>query len=42
MEIGITQGDTIEVVSGIQAGEKVVTAGQNLVKDGEIIKVSGQ
>jgi RND family efflux transporter MFP subunit len=42
VEIGIAQGDTIEVVSGIQAGEKVVTAGQNLVKDGEIVKVSGQ
>jgi RND family efflux transporter MFP subunit len=42
VEIGIAQGDTIEVVSGIQAGEKVVIAGQNLVKDGEIIKVSGQ
>ncbi|MEK7397048.1 MAG: efflux RND transporter periplasmic adaptor subunit [Candidatus Poribacteria bacterium] len=42
VEIGIAQGDTIEVVSGIQAGEKVVTAGQNLVKDGEIVKISGQ
>ena len=40
VEIGIAQGDTIEVVSGIQAGEKVVIAGQNLVKDGEIVKVS--
>ena len=42
VEVGIAQGDTIEVVSGIQVGEKVVTAGQNLVKDGEIVKVSGQ
>jgi len=42
VETGIAQGDTIEVVSGIQAGEKVVTAGQNLVKDGEIVKVSEQ
>lgn len=40
VEIGIAQGDTIEVVSGIQAGEKVVIAGQNLIKDGEIVKVS--
>jgi len=42
VEIGIAQGDKVEVVSGIKAGEKVVTAGQNLVKDGEIVKVSGQ
>jgi HlyD family secretion protein len=42
VDIGIAQGDTIEIVSGIQAGEKVVIAGQNLVKDGEIVKISGQ
>jgi RND family efflux transporter MFP subunit len=42
VETGIAQGDTIEVVSGIQAGEKVVTAGQNLVKNGEIVKIAGQ
>jgi len=42
VEIGIIQGDKVEILSGVQAGEKVVTAGQNLVKDGGIVKVSGQ
>jgi RND family efflux transporter MFP subunit len=39
--IGIAQGDILEVLSGVQAGEKIIVAGQNQVKDNTKVKVAG-
>ena len=39
VEIGLLQGGVAEVVSGLMAGEAVVTAGQHSLKDGEEVRV---
>jgi RND family efflux transporter MFP subunit len=39
VEIGIEQGDIVEVVSGIQVGDKIIVAGQNLVQNDGKVKV---
>jgi len=41
IEIGIEEGDFIEVVSGLEAGERVITAGQGGLREGTKIKVLG-
>ncbi len=39
VEIGLLQGSEVEVLSGLIAGEAVVTAGQHSLKDGEEVRV---
>lgn len=39
IEVGLANSDIVEVLSGVQDGEKVVISGQNYLKDGEIVQV---
>ena len=39
VEVGLEENERLEIVSGIQAGERVVVAGQGSLKDGSKIKV---
>ena len=39
IEIGLLRGAEVEVLSGITAGEAVVTAGQHSLKDGESVRI---
>ena len=39
VEIGLSRGGEVEVLSGITEGEAVVTAGQHSLKDGESVRV---
>jgi RND family efflux transporter MFP subunit len=41
LTLGLEEGDHIEALSGIQAGEKVVVAGQGSLKQGALVKVLG-
>jgi hypothetical protein len=41
VETGLTQEDKVEVVSGLKAGDVVITRGSNLIKDGDRVRVSG-
>jgi len=38
VKLGISKGSTVEVTSGVNAGEEVVVAGQNDLKDGDKVK----
>lgn len=40
IKTGITDGKAIEVVSGLKAGDKIVTLGMNNLKDGTIVVIS--
>lgn len=40
LELGIEQGDRIEIVSGLRAGESIVVTGQNSLQDGGKIRVA--
>jgi RND family efflux transporter MFP subunit len=40
VKTGIAKDNMIEILSGVQAGEKIVVSGQNYVKDGERVKVA--
>lgn len=40
LDLGIEQGEFLEVVGGIQAGEKIITTGQTGLTDGAKIKVA--
>ena len=40
IEIGIARSDRVEVLSGVDAGEKMVVSGQRYLKDGERVKVA--
>lgn len=40
--LGSLVGSDIEVISGLQGGEKIVTAGVNYVYDGQKVKISAQ
>ena len=39
IELGIEEGINVQVLSGVKAGEKVITAGQGGLKDGAPVKV---
>ena len=41
VKVGIAQDNVDEIVSGISASDKIVFVGQDLVKDGQKVKVSG-
>jgi len=38
VETGLTQGDRVEVLSGLKEGELVITGGANLIKEGDRVK----
>jgi RND family efflux transporter MFP subunit len=40
LELGIEQGDKIEVISGLRAGEQIVVTGQQSLQDGGKIRVA--
>ncbi len=42
LELGIEQGDKIEIVSGLRAGEEIVVTGQSSLQDGGKIRVASQ
>lgn len=37
---GITNGDWVEIITGLRSGEKVIVSGQNQVKDGTNVKIT--
>jgi RND family efflux transporter MFP subunit len=39
---GITDGNLIEVISGLKAGDKIVTLGMNNLKDGAVVVISNK
>ena len=41
VETGLTQGNQVEVISGLQEGDAIITGGSNLVKDGDRVRVMG-
>ena len=41
LQLGIQQGDRIEVLSGLAAGEKLIITGQSSLEDGSRIRISG-
>lgn len=42
LELGIEQGDRIEVVSGLEAGDQIVITGQNSLSDSTKVRIAGQ
>jgi RND family efflux transporter MFP subunit len=42
LETGLTQEDKVEVISGLKAGDTVITRGSNLIKEGDRIRVMGK
>jgi RND family efflux transporter MFP subunit len=41
VETGLTEGEKVEVLSGLKEGETVVTRGANLLKDGDRVRMMG-
>jgi HlyD family secretion protein len=41
IETGVIQGDSIEVVSGLEPGTTIVTSGAGFLKDGDLVNVIG-
>jgi RND family efflux transporter MFP subunit len=41
LDLGIQQGDRIEVLSGLAAGDKLIITGQSSLEDGSRIRISG-
>ncbi len=41
LELGVQQGDRIEVLSGLSEGEKLIITGQTSLEDGSRIRISG-
>jgi RND family efflux transporter MFP subunit len=39
---GITDGNSVEVISGLKAGDKIVTLGMNNLKDGTVVVISNK
>jgi HlyD family secretion protein len=42
LETGLTQEDKVEVISGLKAGDTVITRGSNLLKDGDRVRSVGK
>ncbi|MFO7871425.1 MAG: efflux RND transporter periplasmic adaptor subunit [Kiritimatiellia bacterium] len=42
IETGIEQDKTVQIRSGIEAGQRVIVAGQNALRDGQPVRVPGQ
>lgn len=41
LELGIEQGDRIEVISGLQPGDRLVVTGQESLEDGSPVQIAG-
>jgi HlyD family secretion protein len=41
IQTGVLQGDFIEVLSGLQSGDNIVTSGAGFLKDGDLVNVVG-
>jgi multidrug efflux pump subunit AcrA (membrane-fusion protein) len=39
VEIGAVNGTDIAIVSGLSAGDRIITTGANLLKDGQRVEV---
>ena len=39
VKLGITNGDSVEILEGINPGDKVVVKGQNMLKEGASVKI---
>ena len=39
VEIGAVNGTEISVINGLQAGDRIITNGANLLKDGQSVEV---
>jgi len=39
VRLGLSQGDQLEVVGGLQEGEEIVTVGGEMLKDGSEVKI---
>lgn len=39
VDTGLMQDDNVELVTGLKVGDKVITAGSNLIKDGDRVRV---
>ncbi len=39
LETGLTQGENVEVISGLKVGDTVITRGSNLIKEGDRVRV---
>ena len=42
LQLGIEQGDQVEILQGIQPGDKVVITGQSSLSDSTKVRVAGQ
>lgn len=42
LELGIEQGDRVEVLSGLQPGDRIVVTGQQSLEDGTPISIAGE
>jgi membrane fusion protein (multidrug efflux system) len=42
VETGIEEGDRIEIIAGVRLGEKVIVAGNEKIKDGAAVSLSGE
>ncbi len=42
LELGLEQGDRIEILSGLNAGERLIVTGQGGLEDGTAVRVSGR
>ena len=40
VKVGLTKDNSVEVLSGVSAGEEVVVAGQNDLRDGDKVRKS--
>jgi len=40
VKLGLTQGTTVQVLSGVVSGERVVTSGQSILRDQELVTVA--
>ena len=42
VELGFVEGDQVEIVSGLQEGDQVVTVGHEGLKDGAAVRLAGE
>jgi membrane fusion protein (multidrug efflux system) len=39
IEVGVLQGNSVQVVKGLESGDRLIVAGQRDIQDGEPVKV---
>ncbi len=42
LQLGIEEGDRIEILEGVQPGDQIVITGQNSLEDSTKVRVAGQ